>query len=99
MNLETEKENTVQKLKLLKEIEYRESVMRQLSFDTYRKRFFVINFIYDVLKITKPSAPFYRKSKKDGIIYTIDSDVELQKDIYTALEKSKNKLIEIYNSI
>ena len=100
MDIEVEEKYNEEKQKVLKEIKYRESVMRQLEFDTGRKRCFFANFIYRVLGIENPSPPAYRKDPRDmHITYDIDSDIELQKDIYIAFEKSKNKLIEVYNSI
>lgn len=100
MNTEIENKYNEKKQNVLKEIQYRESVMRQLSHDINRKECFVLNFICGVLGIKKPSAPFYRKEPMSkNVIYNIDSDIDLQNDIYNALEKSKNKLIEVYNSI
>lgn len=98
MDTASERNFIEEKEKILEEIEYRESVMLQLSFDTERRRCFFINFIQDVLKIKKifPTSYFNYDNER---IYNIDSDTELQKDIFKALEKSKNKLIEIYKSI
>lgn len=99
MDTQKEQKYNEERNEILKEIQYREYIMRQLNFDQGRKSCFVVNFIYTILGFKEPKAPFYRTEKYGKPIYKIDSDINLQKDIYDAFEKSKNRLIEVYNLI
>lgn len=99
MNITEEQEFLESKRKLLNEIQYREGVLRQLSFDSNRDKGFVSNFIIGFLKIKKPNAPnlFWKDGEAYGR-YLIDADKDLNKDIQEAFEKSIKKLRADYGN-
>jgi len=101
--MDTQKQKDFLKLKskLLNEIEYREGVLRQLKWDSYKEKGFVSNFIRNFLIIKKPEAPnlFWKDGETYGR-YLIDADKELHKDIALAFEKSIEKLkVDYENAI
>ena len=63
MNTEKQKEFLELKTKLLNEIEYREGVLRQLTFDSSREKGFVSTFLKGFLKYKKQSKILYEYLK------------------------------------
>lgn len=98
METNKEKEFLNSKQKMIQEIEYRQGIIRQLSFDSGREKGFVMNFIRQFLKIKEPNAPnLFWKDRETYGRYLIDHDKELHQDIIIALEKSIVKLQKDYN--
>ena len=85
------------KTKLLNEIEYREGVLRQLTFDSSREKGFVSTFLKGFLKHKKQAPNLFWKDGETYGRYLIDADKELHKDIALAFEKSIEKLKRDYN--
>ena len=98
MNTEKQKEFLELKTKLLNEIEYREGVFRQLTFDSNREKGFVSTFLKGFLKHKKQAPNFFWKDSETYSRYLIDADKELHKDIELALERSIEKLKVDYNN-
>lgn len=96
MDTKREKDLLVLKTKLLNEIEYREGVLRQLTFDSNREKGFVSVFLEKFLKHEK-KAPIFWKDEENYGKYLIDADKELHKDIALAFEKSIEKMKRDYN--
>jgi len=80
------------KSKLLNEIEYREGVLRQLTFDSGREKGFVSTFLKGFLKHKKQAPNLFWKNGETYGRYLIDADKELHEDIKLAFEKSIKKL-------
>ena len=97
MNTEKQKEFLELKTKLLNEIEYREGVLRQLTFDSNREKGFVSTFLKGFLKHKKQAPNLFWKDGETYGRYLIDADKELHKDIALAFEKSIEKLKRDYN--
>ena len=85
------------KSKLLKEIEYREGILRQLKFDSNREKGFVSTFLQKFLKHKEKAPNLFWKDGETYGRYLIDADKELHKDFILALEKSIEKLKCDYN--
>ena len=81
----------------LNEIEYREGVLRQLTFDSNREKGFVSTFLKGFLKYKKQAPNLFWKDGETYGRYLIDADKELHKDISLAFEKSIEKLKRDYN--
>ena len=97
MNTEKQKEFLELKTKLLNEIEYREGVLRQLTFDSNREKGFVSAFMKGFLKHKNQAPNLFWKNNEAYGRYLIDADKELHKDIAIAFEKSIEKLKRDYN--
>ena len=69
MNTEKQKEFLELKTKLLNEIEYREGVFRQLTFDSNREKGFVSTFLKGFLKHKKQAPNLFWK---DGGLCAIE---------------------------
>lgn len=93
MEIEKEQEFLHLKSKLLSEIKYREEILNQLNWDSYKEKGFVMNFIRGFLKIKEPKAPnlFWKDGETYGR-YLIDADKQLNLDIQEAFIKSISKL-------
>ena len=98
MDTQKQKDFLELKSKLLNEIEYREGVLRQLTFDSNREKGFVSTFLKGFLKHKKQAPNLFWKDGEAYGIYLIDADKELHKDIELALERSIEKLKVDYNN-
>ncbi|MGL2993540.1 hypothetical protein [Flavobacterium sp. TSSA_36] len=97
MNTEKQKKKLELKTKLLNEIEYREGLLNQLTYDSNREKGFVCNFLSGFLKYKKKAPILFWKNGETYSRYLIDADKELHKDIALAFEKSIEKLKCDYN--
>lgn len=97
MNTEKLKEFLELKTKILNEIEYREGILRQLTFDSNKRKNFVLNFIKGFLKYKKKAPNLFWENEEAYGRYLIDADKELHKDIALAFKKSIEKLKRDYN--
>jgi hypothetical protein len=98
MNTEKLKEFLELKTKLLNEIEYREGILRQLTFDSNKGKNFVLNFLKGFLKYKKKAPNLFWENGEAYGRYLIDTDKELHNDIALAFEKSIEKLKNDYNN-
>ena len=98
MDTQRQKDFLELKSKLLNEIEYREGVLRQLTFDSNREKGFVSTFLKGFLKHKKQAPNLFWKDGEAYGRYLIDADKELHKDIELALERSIEKLKVDYNN-
>jgi len=99
MIVEKQKEFLELKTKLLNEIEYREGVLSQLTYDSNREKGFVSNFLERFLKHKKKAPNLFWKNGETYGRYLIDADKELHKEIALAFEKSIEKLKRDYNDL
>jgi hypothetical protein len=97
MDTQKEKEFLELKSKLLNEIEYREGVFRQLTFDSNREKGFVSNFLRGFLKHEEKAPNRLFKDNETYCRFLIDADKDLHRDIALAFEKSIEKLKRDYN--
>lgn len=95
MDIEAERKRNEKIKELLDEIEFRESTLRQLTFDRDRKTNFWRCFMAIDLKL-KTHPPL--KRFKNEVNVFIDSDIELQNDIIVAFENSKKRLEKEFKS-
>jgi hypothetical protein len=92
MDTQKQKDFLELKSKLLNEIEYREGVLRQLTFDSNREKGFVSTFLKGFLKHKNQAPNLFWKDGETYGRYLIDADKELHKNIADAFEKSIEKL-------